>query len=68
MFNVQNARSRLESIEEQLTELSALKGTDLPNTTENYLLRHRAYFRLQRAGTRMRIMGISATKHAFPTD
>ena len=36
--SVQNARSRLERIEEQLTDLSALKSTDLPNTTKNYLL------------------------------
>ena len=32
-MTVQNARSRLESIEKQLTDLSALKSTGLPNTT-----------------------------------
>ena len=40
--SVQNARSCLDSIEEQLTCRSALKRTDRRNTTENYLLRHRA--------------------------
>ena len=63
-MNVLNARSRLESIEEQLTNLSALKSTGLPNTTENYLLRH-AY---NGRASRTRNMGISATKHAFRTD
>ena len=48
--SVQSARSRLESIEEQLVNPSALKTTDPLNITENYLPRHRAQFRLQRAG------------------
>ena len=32
-MSVQNARSCLERLEEQLTYLSALKSTDLPSTT-----------------------------------
>ena len=63
--SVQNARSRLDSIEEQLTNLGALKSTDrILRKINHYVTGHSSAYN-ERA-PRMRNMRIFPTKHAFP--
>ena len=66
--SVQNARSRVESIEKQLTHLSVPKTPTcrkLRKITYHVTGHSSAY---NERAPRMRIMEISATKHAFGTD